>query len=159
MLSICLALLQNPEDKLRFEEFYNKFYNTVYFIAKDFHNIKQDFDEKSFRNYVRVVAKGISIDMYRKEKKHIENVVDADLTEFRNLSADDFEVCDTMLLKQAVDAMPESYKYVFCLKYYYEFSGAEISAKTGISETSVRQKCMLGMKFVRNYIKEAEHND
>lgn len=181
MLSICLALLQNPEDKLRFEEFYNKFYNTVYFIAKDhlktkeaaedcaqeimirfakdFHNIKQDFDDKSFRNYVRVVAKGISIDMYRKEKKHIENVVDADLTEFRNLSADEFEVCDTMLLKQAVDAMPESYRYVFYLKYFHEFSGAEISAKTGISETSVRQKCMLGMKFVRNYIKEAENND
>ena len=65
MLSICLALLQNPEDKLRFEEFYNKFYHVIYFIAKDhlrtkeaaedcaqeimikfakdFHNIQQDF--------------------------------------------------------------------------------------------------------------------
>ena len=181
MLSICLALLQNPEDKSRFEEFYDKYYNLIYLIAKDhlktkeaaedcaqeimmrfakdFHNITQDFDDKRFENYVRVVSKGMAIDMYRKEKKHIEHVVDADLTEFNNLSVDEFEVCDTMLLKQAVDAMPESYKYVFCLKYYYEFSGAEISAKTGISETSVRQKCMLGMKFVRNYIKEAESNE
>lgn len=178
MLSICLALLQNPEDKSRFEEFYNEFYDTVYFIAKghlktheaaedcaqeimirfakDFHNIKQDFYDKKFRGYVRVVAKGISIDMYRKNKKHLEHVVDADLTDFYSLSVDEFEVCDDMLLKQAVDAMPESYKYVFHLKYFYELSGAQIAQKTGISETSVRRKCMLGMKFVKNYIKEAE---
>lgn len=175
MLSICLALLQNPEDKPRFEEFYNKFYNTVYFIAKDhlktkeaaedcaqeimihfakdFHNIKQDFDDKIFWNYVRIVAKSISIDMYRKEKKHLEHIVDADLSELYSLSVDEFKVYDTMLLKDAINAMPESYRYVFYLKYFYEFSGAEISSKTGISETSVRQKCMLGMRFVRNYIK------
>jgi RNA polymerase sigma-70 factor (ECF subfamily) len=181
MLSICLALLQNPEDKLRFEEFYNKFYNTVYFIAKDhlktkeaaedcaqeimirfakdFHNIKQEFDDKSFKNYVRVVAKGISIDMYRKEKKHIEHVVDADLTEFRNLSVDEFEVCDTMLLKQAVDAMPESYKYVFCLKYLYELTGEEIAEKTGLTKTNVRQKCLHGMNFIKNFLKEAENDE
>ena len=181
MLSICLALLENPEDKLRFEEFYNKFYNTVYFIAKDhlrthqaaedcaqeimirfakdFHNIKQDFDDKRFKNYVRVVAKGISVDMYRKEKKHIENIVDADLTEFNTLSGDEFNFCDTILVKQALDAMPDIYKYVFHLKYFFGYSGAEISAKIGISENAVRQRCLQGMRFVRNYIKEDENNE
>ncbi len=176
MLSICFALLQNPEDKLRFEEFYNKFYNTVYFIAKehlrtheaaedcaqeimikfakDFHNIKQDFNDKSFVGYVRVVAKGISVDMYRKEKKHLKNTVEEDVSEFHNLSADELDYCDIMLMKEAVNAMPESYRYVFYLKYFYEYSGAEISAKTGISELSVRQKCYQGMKFLRNYIRE-----
>lgn len=179
MLSICLAMLQNPEDISRFEEFYEKFYDTIFYIAKDhlktkeaaedcsqeimirfakdFHNIKQDFDDKRFRNYVRVVAKCISIDMYRKEKKHLDHIVDADLSEFYNLSVDELEVCDTMFLKDVINAMPESYKYVFYLKYFYEFSGAEISAKTGISEVSVRQKCMLGMKFARKYLKEAEN--
>ncbi len=181
MLSICLALLENPEDKLRFEEFYNKFYNTVYFIAKehlktkeaaedcaqeimihfakDFHNIKQDFDDNKFKNYVRVISKCMAIDMYRKEKKHLNNVVDADLSEFYNISDSEFDVCDTMLLKEAINTMPENYRYVFYLKYVYEFSGAQIAEKIGISETSVRQKCMLGMKFVRNYIKEAENNE
>ncbi len=181
MLSICLALLQNPEDKSRFEEFYNKFYDLIFLIskdhlktreaaedcaqeimirfAKDFHNITQDFDDKHFKNYVRVISKGMAIDMYRKEKKHIENVVDADLTEFYNISVDEFEVCDELLLKQAVDAMPESYRYVFCLKYFYELSGAEIAEKLNISQTYVRQKCLLGMNFVRNYIKEAENNE
>ncbi len=178
MLSICLTLLENPEDKLRFEEFYNRFYDTVYYIAKDhlrtresaedcaqeimirfakdFHNIKQSFDDKSFKAYVRVVAKGISIDMYRKERKHIEHVVDADISEFIDLSVEEFDLCDEMLLKQAIDAMPESYKYIFYLKYSYGYSGAEIAAKLGMKETTVRQKCFLGMKFMRKYIEEAE---
>lgn len=181
MLSIFLAVLQNPEDTPRFEEFYNKFYNLIYLIAKDhlktkeaaedcaqeimlrfakdFHNITQDFDDKHFKNYVRVVSKGMAIDMYRKEKKHIENVVDADLTEFYNISIDEFEVCDELLLKQAIDEMPESFKYVFCLKYFYEMTGEEIAAKMGLTKTNVRQKCLHGMNFVRNYIKEAENNE
>ena len=181
MLLICLSLLQNPEDKQRFEEFYNKFYDTFFYIAKDhlktkeaaedcaqeimmhfardFHNIKQDFDDKSFRNYVRVVSKGISIDIYRKEKKHLNNVVDADLSDFYNLAEDEFEVCDTLLLKDAIDAMPESYRYVFYLKYVYELSGAEIAKQLNISESLVRKRCMLGMKFVREFVKEAEKNE
>lgn len=181
MLSICLALLQNEEDKLRFEEFYNKFYNTIFYIAKDhlktkeaaedcaqeimihfakdFHNINQDFDDKGFRNYVKVIAKCIAIDMYRKEKKHIKNVVDADLSEFYNLSDDQFEVCDTILLKDAVNAMPEKYKYVFYLKYVYGMSGADIAKKLDISEPLVRKKCMLGMKFIRETIKDENYNE
>lgn len=180
MLSICLALLENPEDKLRFEEFYNKFYNIVYFIAKDhlktkelaedcaqeimihfakdFHNINQNFDDNKFRAYVRVVAKSISIDMYRKEKKHFDNISLFDITEFNDIAVEEFNICDTTDLKDAVNAMPESYKYIFYLKYYFQFTSAEISRKTGIPEPSVRQKCMLGKRFVKNFVKEDENN-
>jgi RNA polymerase sigma factor (sigma-70 family) len=140
MLSICLALLENPEDNLRFEKFYNKFHSTVYLIAKehlitneaaedcaqeimihfakDFHNIKQDFNDLGFKRYVRVVSKCIAINMYRQEKKHLDNVVDTDISEFHNLTVEEFDVCDIITLKQAVDAMPEAYRYVFYLKYY-----------------------------------------
>ena len=181
MLSICLALLQNQEDTPRFEEFYNKFYDLIYLIAKDhlktkeaaedcaqeimirfakdFHNITQDFYDKKFKNYVRVISKCMAIDMYRKEKKHTENVVDADLSEFYNISVEEFEVCDKLLLKQAVDAMPESYKYVFCLKYLYELTGEEIAEKTGLTKTNVRQKCLHGMNFIKNFLKEAENDE
>ena len=84
-------MLQNPEDKPRFEEFYNKFYDTIYYVAKkhlktkesaedcaqevlmrfakNFHNIKQDFDDKRFKNYVMVITKCVAIDMYRKNQK------------------------------------------------------------------------------------------
>ena len=180
MISICLAMLENPEDKSRFEEFYHKYYGLVYLIAKDhlkrkelaedcaqevmlrfakdFHNITQDLDDKKFKNYVRVVAKGVSIDIYRKEKKHIDNIADEDISEFKNLSIEEFDRCDIYLLEQAVSAMPEEYRYVFYLKYFYQYSGREISQKLGITEMAVRHRCMHGMHFVKDYIKEAEKN-
>ena len=178
MLLICLSLLQNPEDKQRFEEFYNKFYDTIFYIAKerlntieaaedcaqevmmrfakDFHNIKQDFDDKSFRNYVRVVSKGVAIDMYRKEKKHLHNVVDEDISEFNNIAEEDFEICDVLDLKNAIDAMPEVYRYAFYMKYVHGFSGAEIAKKLNISEALARKRCMIGMKFVKEFVKGDE---
>lgn len=61
-----------------------------------------------------------------------------------------------MLLKQAIDAMPESYKSAFHMKYLYELSGAEIAKRLNISEPLVRRRCMLGMQFVRSFVKEAE---
>jgi|GEM_PF-7076606 len=177
MLSICLAMLQNPEDEPRFEEFFNKFYDTIFYVAKrhlktveaaedcaqetmeyfakEFHNIKQDFDDAKFKKFVKIVAKGRAIDMYRKEKKHLDHVVDADLSDFYNLSEEMFDVCDVMLLKEALDAMPEVLKPVFYLKYVYEYSGEEIAEKLNISKVLVRKRCMLGMQFVRNYIKES----
>ena len=74
MLSICFALLQNPEDKLRFEEFYNKFYNTVYFIAKEHlrtHEAAQDCAQEikaplKMLQRFRISLKGLLIFSMRK---------------------------------------------------------------------------------------------
>ena len=178
MLSICIAMLQNPDDISRFEEFYNKFYNTIYYIAKDhlktkesaedcaqeimmyfaknFHNITQDFNDNKFKNYVKIVSKCMAIDMYRKEKKHILNVIDADLSELFSLGEEEFEVCDVILLKEAFNAMPEKNRQVFYLKYICGYSGEEISKALNMSEAMVRKRCMLGMNFIREYVKADE---
>lgn len=168
------ALLQNPEDKFLFEVFYNKFYNTVYFIAKDhlhtkedaedcahevfmifakeFHNISRDFDDKKLCNYIRVVSKCKAIDMYRHERKHINNVVDIDISDFCNVSIEEFDVFDEIQIRDAFNKMPEEYKYICYLKYVYNMSGAEISQKLNISQPLVRKRCMLGKLFIKNYL-------
>ncbi len=86
MLFMYFALLQNPEDELLFETFYNKFYNIIFYIAKDhlktkesaedcahevlmyfakqFHNITHDFDDKKLCNFIRVVTKCMAVDIY-----------------------------------------------------------------------------------------------
>ena len=175
MLFMYFALLQNPEDEFLFETFYNKFYNIVYYVAKDhlhtkedaedcahevflifakdFHNITHDFDDKKLCNYIRVVTKCKAIDMYRHEKKHINNVVDIDIEDFYNVSANDFDIVDEITLKDAFNNIPEEYRYICYLKYYFNMSGEEIANKLNISKPLVRKRCMLGMKFLRNYIK------
>lgn len=181
MLSICLSLLQNPEDKNRFEEFYNKFYDTIFYIAryhlrtnelaeecaqeimihfaKDFHNIKQDFNDKQFKKYVKVVSNGMAVDMYRKEKKYMDDVMDDDISELNYIGEEDFEYCDIITLKQAINDMPEIYRDVFYLKYVWQYSGEEISKILNLSQPVVRKRCMRGMQFVKNYIKDDDKNE
>ncbi len=174
MLFMYFALLQNPEDEPLFEAFYDKFYDTIFYIskkhlhtkeaaedcshevlmyfAKEFHNISHDFNDKKLWNYVRVVSKCMAIDIYRKEKKHINNVVDADVTDFYSVSVNEFDIYDEMQLKEAFDKMPEEYRYICYLKYVYQLSGEEISKMLNISQPLVRKRCMLGKQFVKKYL-------
>lgn len=178
MLFMYFAVLQNPEDELLFEEFYNKFYNTVFFIAKEhlhtkeaaedcahevlfyfakeFHNISHDFTDKKLWNYVRVVSKCMAIDIYRKEKKHLNNLVDIDVEDFYNLSAKEFDICDEIQLKDAFDNLPDEYRYICYLKYYFQLSGAQISKMLNISEPLVRKRCMIGKNLMQKYVSDEE---
>ncbi len=174
MLSLCLALLENQEDEPLFEEFYSKYNKLVFYIAKDklndhqlaedcvqevfcnfarnFHNIKEDLYDNKIEGLIRVVARNMAIDIYRKNRKHIANVVDADLSDFFSLSEEEFDVCDQLVLKQAIDNLPEEIKTVFYLKYVFNYSGTEIAAYLNISESLVRKRCMLGRQMAKKFI-------
>lgn len=174
MLFMYFAALQNPEDEPLYEEFYNTFYNTIFYISKqhlhtieaaedcahevllyfaeEFHNISHDFTDKKLWNYVRLVAKCMSIDIYRKERKHLNNVVDYDVEDFTNLSAKDFDVCDEIQLKDAFSKLPDEYRYICYLKYVYDLSGAQISKMLKISQPLVRKRCMIGKNLIQRYM-------
>ncbi len=180
MLSICLTLLQNSEDEPIFEEFYNKYNKLVYYIARShlnnhqlaeetvqetfirfakiFHNIKPSYYDDNIEGLVKTIARNVSIDFYRKRERIQKNVVDADLTDFYSLSDDDFEICNQVILKQAIDDLPEEIKSVFYLKYVYGYSGAEIAELLSISESLVRKRCMIGRQMVKKII-ESDSND
>ena len=180
MLFMYLALLQNPEDEHLFEEFYNEFYNTIFYIAKDhlktkeaaedcahevllyfakeFHNISHNFNDKKLCNFIRIVTKNMAIDLYRKEKKHLAHIVDLDVEEFYNISVKDFDVVDEITLKDAFDNLPDEYRYICYLKYYFNVSGEEIAKMLKISHPLVRKRCMIGMKLMREYI-NGENNE
>lgn len=178
MLFLYLSLLENPEDAASFNEFYEKFRKTVYYIAydhlknkqeaedceqeaflifaKNFHNISRDFDDKSVCNFVRIVTKNLAIDMYRKDKRESAYVVDTDINEFYSLSEKDFEVVDEIQLKDAINSLPDEYRTVFYMKYVCNYSGEEISRILSMSQPLVRKRCMLGMQLVRKYLKGDE---
>ncbi len=180
MLPICLALLQDADDEPLFEQFYHEYNKIVYTIAvsnlnnhhlaeecvqevfmnfaKIFHTIKKSSDEKRVEALLKISAKNMSVDVFRKNKRHIINVVDADLNDFYNISEKEFDVCEHIILKQAIDSLPEEIKDIFFLKYLYNYSGAEIAQMLGITESLVRKRCMLGRQLAKKYI-ESENNE
>ena len=96
--------------------------------------------------------------MYRKEKKHLFNVVDTNIDDFYNVSTKEFDIVDEITLKEAFDKILEDYRFICYLKYYYNMSGEEIAKMLNISQPLVRKRCMLGMQFVRNYV-NGENNE
>ncbi len=173
MLFAYFALLENPEDEPLFEEFYNKFYDTIFYIAKkhlktiesaedcahevlisfakNFHNITHDFNDKKLYNFISIVTQAKAVDMFRKEKKHIYNVADADISEFYDIEAKEFDVIDVITLKEAFEKMPEEYRYICYLKYVLNITGEQIARMLDISQPLVRKRCMLGRQFVIKY--------
>ena len=101
----------------------------------------------------------MAIDMYRKEKRRQSNVLDVDISDCYSIGEEEFDVCDTMLLKEAIDALPELNKQVFYLKHIYQMSAIEISKRLNMTEPMVRKRSMQSMQFVRNYVKEATENE
>ncbi len=174
MLTMYFALLQNPEDEPLFEEFYNKYNKLVYYIAKDylndhqlaedcvqevffnfaknFHNIKEKVNDNRVDGLIRVVAKNMAIDFYRKNKKHLKNLVDADITDFFSLNVNEFDIYDEIAMKQAINSLPDEIKTIFYLKYVCNYSGAEISKYLDISEPLVRKRCMIGRKMIIKFL-------
>ncbi len=174
MLSLCLTMLQDPEDEPLFEEFYNKYNKLVYYVArenlsthelaedcvqevflnfaKNFRNIKGSLNDIRIESFIRIVTKNMSVDVYRKNRRHTEKIADADISEFYNISDEEFDFCENITLKQAIDRLPEEIKTVLYLKYVCDYSGTEIAQMLGITETLVRKRCMQGRQLAKKFI-------
>ncbi len=180
VLSVCMALLQDKEDEPVFEEFYNKYNKLVYYtamnklknhehaqdcvqdvfigFAKNFHNIKGSLNDNRIEGLVRVVSQNTAIDIYRKSKRHIVNIVEKDISDLYDVGEKEFDVCDKMVLEQAINSLPEEIKAVFYMKYVFDYSGSEIAQMLGITEALVRKRCMVGRQLAKKFI-ESEENE
>ncbi len=127
-------------------------------FAKIFHTVKKEPDEGRIEGLLKISAKHKALDFLRKDKRHKTNVVNADISDFYSISDKEFDVCDRMLLKQAINSLPEDIKDIFFLKYVYNYSGVEIAQMFDITESLVRKRCMQGRQFAKKYI-ESENNE
>ncbi len=179
MLPIYWALLQDSRDEPIFEEFYNKYNKTVYYIAKEklgthdqaedcvqetffrfaknFHNIKVFLKDYRIEGLVKVIARNTAIDIYRKNRRYYANVANADLSDFYSISDNVFDECDQMVLKDAIESLPEEIKITFYLKYVYGYSGKEIAQLLCVTESLVRKRCMIGRQLAQKYIERGKN--
>lgn len=184
MLQLCLAMLDTPEEKAKFQAFYDKFNKKIYYIAlkhlkkhelaeectqdillhfaQNFEKVGDDLEEKRVENYVRVVAKCMSVDAFRREKNHIYREVNADIEDFYDIADVDYEIHDVVTIRDAIEHLPEDYQQIFYLKYIAEYTGAEIGKLLNMSQPLVRKRCMIGMQKMKEYlgvVKETEKKE
>lgn len=174
MLELCLVLIDDEQDKALFEKFYDKYNGLVYYIGNEhlknhylaeevvqeaFIYIAKNFDcfkgdNKNIRAYVAAVAKGTAISLYRKESRHF-NILNYDdvKNECDVINVTDLDVYDEILLKQALEMLPENMRNMIELAYVYGLTSAQIGEIHKISAANVRKKIERAKKSIKKQMK------
>ena len=158
MLSVYLMMIDNSDDKVKFEKVYKNFKNIMlnraYEIVKErqlaedavhnaflkiINNLPKIYepDSNSTKWYVIVIAKKI----YNKENK----ILKAELTDMEsdfNLEAivEDKNIVEKV--KREIDLLPEIYRDTMSLKYYNDLSNKEISSVLSIPISTVKKRLL-----------------
>lgn len=167
---IYLNLIDTEEDKSKFEQIYNCYRQTMFYVAKGilnddylsedavhnaFINIAQNMNNISevksnrTKGYVVIIVRNISLNML-KQQKHI-----VDIDDFEESTADDFNLEDEVLSRisfnlivEKIDSLPITYKDILYLTYVENLKVQEISALINISNEAAKKRLQRGRKML-----------
>ena len=172
---IYLNLIDTEEEKSKFEQIYNSYRHTMFYVAKSileddylsedavhnaFINIAKNMDNISdvqsnrTKGYVIVIVRNISLNMLKKQNKIV------DIEEFEENITDDLNLEDEVLSKLSVDSivaeiisLPMIYKDVLHLSYVEDLNTQEISRLINISNEAVKKRLQRGRKILLENLK------
>ena len=121
----------------------------------------KDVDDVNTKRLALKIVKTTAINAYRRNKKETElfeyaqedeiedpeNVIDAKILHMHNHT----------ILDPIISDMPEIYKEVIELLYYYELSTSEISAITGLDKRTIRKRNERAKKYIIDRIGGSEY--
>ena len=168
---IYLNLIETEEQKSKFEQIYNSYKHTMFYVAKSilkddylsedavhnaFINIAKSMDNISevdsnrTKGYVVVIVRNISFNMLKKQNK------DVAIDELEENIKDDNSLEDEVLSKLSVDSiieeitsLPMIYKDVLYLSYVEDLPTQEISRLINISNEAVKKRLQRGRKILQ----------
>ena len=155
MLMVCMAMIDNSEDKTIFKKLYDEYLNLMLYtaynilgnqqdaedavseaflrIAKNFSKLEKTICPKTANQFV-IIVRNISIDIYRKNKRKKEIPFQEDM----NLKYDDKS--ESSDLESALSNLNQSEKDILYMYYIYGRSTKDISKLFEISEDAVHKR-------------------
>lgn len=172
---IYLNLIDSQEEKSKFEQIYNSYKHTMFYVAKSilkddylsedavhnaFINIAKSMDKISevhsnrTKGYVLVIVRNLSLNILKNQKKTV------DIEGFEENIANDLILEDEVLSKLSVDSivekivsLPVIYKDVLYLSYVEDLNTQEISKLINISNEAVKKRLQRGRKILLENLK------
>ena len=177
MLLFYLSLIENEEDKSKFERLYYDYRKLMKYIATDMlHDefLAEDAVHEAFIKLTRhlngvdendshkttafivIIIKSVCLDMLRKDKQdksfsleEIDNMGYVDDDSFKKLELDD--------VYSAISTLSDTYREIIELKVYHNLSDKEIADILGISNAAVRKRLQRAREILR--VKLAERGE
>lgn len=162
--------------KIAFNEVYNRYVGLVLSIAKDIlkdYNLSQDAAQETFirvfkmldtfpednehklKTWICIVARNVSIDMYRKQKREGENMYYVDGHEMDEIMNSEYDPLEKLTIKQLneeiysiIVSLDDTYKDVILLRYYVGLEYEQIADILKISLSNVKVRLHRAKKII-----------
>lgn len=174
---IYLSLIESEESKSKFEEIYDLYKKTMFYVANDIlknHAQSEDVVHTSFikiinnldkinevncnktKGFIVTIVKNTAIDTYRNNKREfekVEKVIETKVYEEKPLLTEKSDI------EMAILELPEKYSVVFSLKYYQCLSDEDISGILKIKPATVRSRVFRGKEKLKEILEEMRINN
>ena len=169
MLFFYLSMLETPEEKQKFTEIYESNKQRMFSVAKGVlrdEHLAEDAVHEAFvrlikyfkrvenfscnqtRNYLVIMVRRTSIDMYNKRRKVIEVAFDESYD--GQQEHEDFTIqLDHGELLEVIEQLPDIYKEVLYLSYFLDLSVSEIAGSLDLSVSAVKLRLMRARQKLR----------
>lgn len=184
MLTTLMDLIDDPEEKRKFEQLFINYQQTMYHIAyrilKNQHDAEDavqqafirvidhlsDVDENDVgktRSYLAIIARNMAFDVYRKKKREMTHTISYDEHEMfiEDPAGQDFEDVEIEedheleeALARALKKLPIQFADVIRLTYVHGLSSEKVGELLNISSDNVRQRLVRGRKKLAELIKK-----
>lgn len=170
MLILLLDLIDDEEDKVKFEIVFNKYENLVRYIAlqklknrefadesaqeawisiaKNFKKIGDPDDPKT-KNYIATIANSCANKVYNKEIIKNNNIEYNEDILTKEESSDYFESINKADITAMIDKLPEQQRMYLYLSYSFGYTSKEIGKLYGVSDASVRKTIQFAKARIR----------
>lgn len=169
---VYLSLIGTEDNKSKFEDIYNSYKKTMFYIANDIlknHAQSEDVVHTSFikiiknldkidevhcnktKGFIVTIVRNTAIDVYRKNKKEIGKI--EKIIDYKGYQ-EHKEIGIKSDIELAILELPDKYSTVFSLKYYQGLSDEEISGILKIKQSTVRTRILRGKEKLRKILEE-----
>lgn len=175
MLGVCFTIIDDENDKDKFEELYLKYrqrmYAIAYSILRNSHDAEDAvgqaflsvannfkkislFSRQELEAYIVIIIRNTSINIFNQNKKRSERNTEMD--DNISESSDILEKYEYKRVVEKISGLPESYKDVFLMYYVLGFSSNEIAEMFRISKSAVWKRLERGKKILKKELEDDE---
>ena len=175
MLQIYLAIIDDENDKSRFEELYERYAKLMHYVAKEilsddrlaeeavqeaFFRIARNFHKvgavknRETKNFAALITRRIALSMAETESRHgraSEAVSEGAAADAGSMTTtgEGFENAEYKALVEAILSLPEIYRNVLYLQGVYEYTLKETAGLLGITVDTAKKRTQRGRKMLR----------
>jgi RNA polymerase sigma-70 factor (ECF subfamily) len=173
VLAVCMTLIDD-DDKSKFRKIYDSLERKLFVfsmsrlhnnalaeeavsetflaLAKNFKKI-HSLEPAEIVAYTVIINRNVCIDILEKENKHSINVqIDDKIKEI----SEDYDHIEKLIVADMVEKLPDIYRDVIMMKYFYGFKVKEISKQLHLSVGGVKSRLEKARKILRKDINDDE---